>query len=147
VTQFISFLRDPFETTVSQYFFWKRKRRQILIDEGVLKEGSENDFKNVADFFKKRNKSFILSFMPTEVTIHNYKEVLGQFIYIGIMEDLQTSINRLAEKLGFPGEEVGYLNPSQRDETVPGKIKDEFINNNRLEYTVYNYILKRYKNE
>jgi hypothetical protein len=140
--QFITFLRDPFEIALSQYFFWKKKRRAILIKEGTLKKNSADDFKGITDFFKKRSKSVMLNFMPTELTLHNFKEMLDKhFIYTGIVEDLRVSMNKLAETLGYPGEEIAHRNKSERDERVPEEVKNKFINDNSLEYIIYNYIL------
>lgn len=146
VDQFITFLREPFEAQLSQYFFWKKKRRKTLIDQGILKEGSEEDFKNVNDFMDKRNKSFLLNFTPCEVTIDNFKEVFNKYyVYIGVVEDIQTSMDVLANKLHFPPQKIGRFNPSERNEKVPDELKEEFIKNNQLEYHIYNYILRRYK--
>lgn len=144
--QFITFLRNPFETAASQYFFWKNKRRKIRIKEGTLKPGSELDYKSIDDFFKKRGRSRLLDFMPQKITLDNYKEVIERnFVYIGIAEDLQTSLDILAKKLGFPAEKVGHLNRSERSEEIPAEVKKEFERNNPLEYRVYNYILSIYQ--
>jgi hypothetical protein len=84
----------------------------------------------------------MLNFMPTELTLHNFKEMLDKhFIYTGIVEDLRVSMNKLAETLGYPGEEIAHRNKSERDERVPEEVKNKFINDNSLEYIIYNYIL------
>ena len=110
IDQFITFLRDPFEMAVSQYFFWKRRRRHIKIKNGTLQEGSEHDYQDIHDFFKKRPNSFMLDFMPCEVTEHNFKEVINEFfVYIGIVEEIQTSVNVLAKKLDFKSIKIEHL--------------------------------------
>jgi hypothetical protein len=145
VDQLITFLRDPFEMALSQYFFWKRKRRAIKIKNGTLKEGSEHDYRDINDFFKKRPKSYMLDFMPGEVTRDNFKEVINEnFVYIGIVEEIQTSVQVLSKKLGFPSVKIEHSNVSPRNETVSQDIKKEFVSNNRLEYLVYNYVLTTY---
>lgn len=116
VDQWITFLRDPFEIALSYYFFWKRKR------------------------------SFIPDFMPVPVTIDNYQEVLDNyFVHVGIVEALQASVDILADKLGFPREKVNRFNKFERDETVSAEVKEEYVNNNRLQYLVYNYVRCQYK--
>jgi hypothetical protein len=77
--QFLTFLRDPFDIALSKYFHWKRKRREILIKAGTLKEGSENDYHDIEDYFSRGQKSFILNFMPGEMTTDNYKEQLQKY--------------------------------------------------------------------
>lgn len=144
--QFFTFLRDPLDVALSNYYHWKRKRREIMIKAGTLKEGSQNDYKNIEDYFKRGNKSFILNFMPCEMTVNNYKDMFHKyFVYAGIVEDLQTSIDVLANKLGSPPTKIEHLNRSTHNETVSEKVRNEFINNNQLEYLIYNYILSEYK--
>ncbi len=78
------------------------------------------------------------------MSMNNYKEILEKnFVYIGVMEDLQTSINVLANKLGFPTLEVGYLNTSERYQKIEKGLKEEFIMKHPLEYAIYNDALKK----
>lgn len=80
------------------------------------------------------------------MTVNNYKDMLHKyFVYVGIVEDLQTSINVLANKLGSPPTKIEHLNRSTHNETVSEKVRNEFTNNNQLEYLIYNYILSEYK--
>lgn len=143
--QYFTFFREPFEIALSQYYFWKKKRRRKLIDLNILQKGSEHDYKSVEDFLNKKRKSILLNFMPYKVTIDNFKQILNSFIYIGLTEDIQTSIDILAEKLGFRKEEVDFTNISERDEYVSDAAKIEFIKRNMLEYIVYEYVLLKYK--
>ena len=77
------------------------------------------------------------------MTMDNYEEILKiYFVYVGIVEDLQTSVNVLASRLGFPSLEIPRLHISQRDEEAPEKLREEFMNNNKLEYAIYNFALK-----
>jgi hypothetical protein len=145
VDQSITFLRDPFEIALSNYFFWKGKRREILIRQGLMKEGGKDDFKNINDYFLKRKVSFILDFMPVPVTLDNYQETLeNYFVHVGIVEDLQASADILADKLEFSREKVQCLNKFERDETVSREVKEEYMYNNRLQYHFYNYVRCRY---
>ena len=84
--------------------------------------------------------------MPYEMTMDNYRDVLEEsFVYVGIVEDLHTSVNMLANKLGFMQIEVERVNVSNRNEEVPEDMKERFVNNNHLAYAIYNYALERYK--
>lgn len=147
VTQFVTFLRDPLEMAKSNYFFWKKKRREIRIKLGQLKPGDYYDYTDIDDYFRKRPRSTILKFMPYELNKKNFIEILEKyFIYIGIVEDIQTSIDHLAEKLNFPSIKVERLNIAERNEELCEGLKREFLKNNQLEYAIYNYALTKYKN-
>ena len=87
----------------------------------------------------------MLDFMPCEVTENNFKEVINEcFVYIGIVEEIQTSVNVLAKKLDFPSMKIEHLNVSPRDKTLPGDIKERFVTHNQLEYLIYNYAITQY---
>ena len=117
-----------------------------MINHFILKECSEDDYKNINDFFKKSGKSIFLNFMPCKITFNNYKEVFNKnYIYMGVAEDLQTSVDLLADRLNFPRLEIPHLNISDRDEVIPEGLKNDFVNNNCFEYYIYNYIYSRYK--
>jgi len=140
VDQFITFLRDPLEIMISNFFFWKKTARARQIKLGYLKEGDENDYRDIEDFFEKRPVSHIPNFLPGYMTIENFKEVFEEkFVHIGIVEDMQTSLTAMAKKLGFEFSEDVWLNKSQRDEGVSQKTKERFIENNAFAYAIYNY--------
>jgi hypothetical protein len=143
--QFITILRDPLEIAISNYFFWKRTGRANQIRRGTLRPGDEHDYRDVTDFFRKRPRSHILRFMPYEVTMDNYQDLFEtHFVHVGVVEDLQTSVNVLALRLGFPTVEAARTNPSARDEDVPEAVQAEFVENNPLAYAIYHYALRIY---
>ena len=83
--------------------------------------------------------------MPYEMTMDNYEEILEKyFVYVGVLEDLQTSVNVLASRLGFPSVEIPRFNISEWDEEASEELREEYMNNNKLEYAIYNYALKKY---
>lgn len=148
IDQFITFVRDPLSIMISNYSFWKRKGRANQIRRGDLREGDVHDYKSINDFFVFRPISHLFKFMPFDLAFDNYKDILNKyFIYIGIVEDMQTSIDILADRLGFPAVEVVHLNKSEYEEAeLSDAVKDEFIRNNALAFKVYNYIRQIYKN-
>lgn len=146
IDQFITFLRDPLEIVISNYFFWKRKAREKQIRTGFLEEGDEHDYRDIEDFFNKRPLSHIPNFLPGYLTRHNFREVFAEkFVYIGVVEEMKTSLKKLAKKLGFKLEEEVWINKSQRDEEVSGKTREKFIENNTFVYEIYDYALRQYK--
>jgi hypothetical protein len=144
VDQFITILRDPLEMAVSNYFFWKTKGRARQIRDGRLTE----DYRDILEFFRKRNVSPMLNFMPRPVTRENYREILERhFVGIGFVEDLQSSLDRLAHALGFPPTNIGRINASPRDEDLPAEIRDGFMDANSLEYEVYRHAWRLFGTE
>lgn len=143
--QFITFLREPLEIAISNYFYWKWTLRPYRLELGTLKEGDQWDFRDIQDFFEKRPRSHMLDFLPRDLNATNFQNVLEEtFIYIGITEDLDTSVNHLAKRLGFPQTQVERLNKSRRDEELPDRLRDKFIEENKLEYSIYNYAKSHY---
>ncbi len=148
VDQFVTFLRDPLEMAKSNYFYWKKILRSLKIELGTLKEGDHFDFRDIQDFFSKRPRSHLLNFLPQDINEKNFKEILEQkFIYIGITEDLENSVNRMAQCLDCPQAAISHLNKSQRDEELPLEMEEKFKAENKLEYLVYNYVKLRYNSD
>lgn len=143
VDQFITVLRDPFEMALSNYFFVKKQGDSRFRDGKILR--MEDQYQNLNDYLRGY-RSYLLYHMPSEITMENYKEILERdFVYIGLLEDFQTSVNMLAKKLGFPEVNVDLENISSRDEEVSRKIEEEFISNHQLEYAIYDFALRNYK--
>lgn len=145
--QFITVLRDPLEAAISNYFYWKTKARANQLKKGIITAGSEDDYKDISDFFRKRPRSNLLDFMPGELTLENYKEIIqSRFVWIGLVENFQPGIDELAHILSVPPVSIGRLNTSTRDEELPREIEEEFIRQNALEFEIYNYINHFYLN-
>jgi hypothetical protein len=143
--QVITFMRDPFDASISKYFYWKTKGRANQLRIGRLTEGSEHDYSSLDDFFSKRPKSHFLKFFPYPVTFENYKEVIDRyFIYIGFLENYQTSLERLQVLLGFENLSLGHINPASRDENLSEELKANFMAENKLTYAVYHYAREKF---
>ena len=84
--------------------------------------------------------------MPEDSDFANYKEMLEtKFIWIGIVEDLQASVDILAGRLGFSPVSIEHLNAFPRDEKLSSEIAENFIATNRLEFELYRYVFEHYK--
>jgi hypothetical protein len=142
-SQFITIMRDPFELHVSHYFYIKRLGDDAY-DKG--KSIKHSPSARVGEFLKK-SRSYMLKSFPFELTMENFERLLhDHFVYIGIMEDLQTSVDILARELNVPSREVEELNASERSEEAPADAREEFVARHPLEYAVYNFALNHYKN-
>jgi len=146
--QFITFLRDPFEIVVSRYFFEKRRETMNSSFRGGEPLNLTDDIDQYLDeeLRKKNYHPNILDYIPVEVTLDNYKQVINEyFIYIGVMEDYQFSIDRLAVNLNFSSLSVEHLNKSERFMDFPSAYREKFIELHPVECAFYSYVLDNYK--
>lgn len=133
--QCITLLRDPLDRMVSNYFYLKK------VAHGWKKHTEPLDAE--LESFLLKNKSTMLSYFPREVSAGNYKEIIAQyFIDIGTVETLDRSLQRIAAKLGRPYQAgtIGRENATERDQPVSDRLRDIFVENNRLEYEVFDYV-------
>lgn len=142
--QFITFLRDPFEILVSRYFFVKQQENHNKAYRDGLKLTLPD---NVNQYLEKEivNKDYhpnILDFFPQQLTPGNYKNLINEhFIYIGVMDDFQGSINKLADLLGFLRPSIPKENFSERLQQVDYSLKELFQKRHPLENEIYQYVL------
>ena len=139
IKQFITILRDPFELTISHYFFTRKVG-------STWKSKTRIPFDDIENYMIKA-KPNMLNHFPREVTKYNYKDIIEEyFIEIGITERLSDSMKWIAYKLNMSFDEglLGHHNATERDQIVPGYVRDLFIENNQLEFDVYNYALERF---
>ncbi|MFZ2541720.1 MAG: hypothetical protein WAW75_08100 [Gallionella sp.] len=141
--QLISILRNPFDVHLPTYFYVKREAKEDGV--GALRAGKAHEIiekgLSLEDYLRENKKSYICQFLPSNITLDNYKELLNEkFIFIGLTESLQGSVNILAHKLGFPTLGVTKANISEWDEGIPDGALEEFTNDNPLEMAIYNYV-------
>lgn len=149
VKQFITFLRDPFDVHISNYFFVRQQAK--CSGPGAFRNGvyfpSANDNITIESFLGRNNISHMKYFFPEEINMSNYKEILERdFVYIGITENLQNSVNILAGKLGFPAVTVTRKNISRWEESIPAGAREKFVENNQLEMAIYEYAQHNFGN-
>ena len=76
--------------------------------------------------------------MPQDVTLQNYEQKIRErFVYIGVFEDLQTSIKNLGKILGKDQWEMPHMNESNYDEFVPEQLREKFYHDYPLLKRVY----------
>jgi hypothetical protein len=80
----------------------------------------------------------MLNHFPAEVSEANWREVLSTFLFVGITENIDESLRRMAALLGKPYAAVGRRNVVGRG--VPYEhLRREFERNHPLELEVYGY--------
>lgn len=149
IDQFITLLRDPLEQAISDYFFLKRTYK-VRHSYDIKKEFGS------LDTWLMNSKSKMLPYLPFHKSSRqvmtmdatNYRDIINKYyIYIGIVEDLQTSLQNLATCLGkSPFSEIPRENASSRDEGASEKAKEVFRDRNRFEYEIYDYVVDIYNN-
>lgn len=142
VRQFITILRDPLEARVSGYFFLQKGSSRH-----IAKHHPESQQAKLKDFILS-GRSGMLNFFPEKVTFDNYQRLIEEhYIEIGITEYLGESMKRIAKKLdqSFDAAFLPHFNTSEKTQFISDDLKDEFIENHRLEYCVYNYVLSNYQ--
>lgn len=132
--QFITIVRDPYELVLSNYHYVKHRgvawNNPTYVPSGELRD------------FLQKAKPNMLNHFPRKMNLDNYKDIIEEyFIEIGITEHLDSSMRRISEKLCMPYDPslLGRLNVTKRDTPPPNDLKDMFIENNPLEYAVYEY--------
>ncbi len=140
--QFITFLRDPLDMELSMYQYQK-----AMITKGAVYWTGERivestRYKNVDHWLEDR-ESYLLEYFPWGLSESNFNEVLHRhFIHIGVVEQLQRSVDILADKLGKPRIKVPRMNPTRRIEKPSNKTISAFMERRKLEYALYDFALK-----
>jgi len=149
VDQMISVMRDPFDLHLSTYFYVRRQAKNK--GSGAYRSGQkhriiENNW-NLEDYLRETKRSYILNFLPSDLAFDNYRQIIeDQFLYIGISENLQQSVNILSKIIGFYSIAVPHSNVSEWDEPVPEGAREEFEENNRLETEIYRFVKSKWGN-
>jgi hypothetical protein len=139
VRQFVTILRDPFELTISAYFY----ARQDWID---WKDPARIPREKLRDHLATARPN-MLNHFPREMRLDNYRDIIeAYFVDIGIAEQLDPSMTRIAAKLGFRYDRngLGPANTTPRDQAAPDDLREVFAENNRLEFEVYKYVRQRH---
>lgn len=144
IRQFVTILRDPFEMAVSNYFHchsqpkpWYREGRKQRASGASLAEN-----------LSRLEQTFLLQFFPMELTLDNWCEHIEEhFIWVGVTEHLQDSLDIIADKLGKPRRRVPVINTSPRSEEATDQMRQEFRDRHQLEYEVYEYALQLHRCE
>ncbi len=145
VNQYFTILRDPFDLAVSMYFFAKGRSKQ-----GEFWFRGENvdfnqQFPNVESYVRSY-PYWLFDHLPQDVTLDNFEsKIRSRFIYLGVFEDLQTSIDNLAKLLGKDSTTLPHVNVSTYDENIPTHLRDRFYGDYPLLKEIYDLALQTYR--
>ncbi len=145
VDQYFTILRDPFDLVVSMYFFAKGRSAKGQFWFRGQPVDIRDQFPGVASYVRSY-PYWLFDHLPQDITLANYEQKLSsKFVYIGIFEDLQTSIDNLGKVLGKPQTQLPKFNVSTYDEPVPESLRDQFYHDYPLLKRVYQFAIDRYR--
>ncbi len=143
--QFITILRDPFDLHLSNYFYVRGQFEKN--GAGAYRSGAPhpiiaNDW-SVAQYLEACPRSYLLNFFPPDLTLDNFETVIEErFIFVGITEALQASVDQLANILGFESRQVPEQNVSVWNQAIPDGSRVKFEKDNPLEFAIYKNAVK-----
>lgn len=142
--QFITVLRDPFEIHLSNFFYLKRMGHKMHRDGAPLPRAVDDDY-DMQAYLDEHPRSFMTATLPFDFTEDNFTDLIEEhFVYVGIAEALQATVDGLAERLGFASFPVPKTNVSEHTQQPPPDARDRFRENNPLEFAVYEYARRRF---
>jgi hypothetical protein len=144
VDQYFTILRDPFDLTCSMYFFAKgRSIRGEFWFRGKQID-IRKQFPSVAHYVNSY-PYWLFNHLPQDLTLDNYEDKLHQkFVYIGIFEDLRTSVSVLGKLLGKPDWDLPLTNTSHYDEVIPDYLRERFYRDYPLLKKIYDFAKQNY---
>lgn len=126
-----TFLRDPLKFRTSLYYYVR--------NNGGMNDTTLKDFTEVFP-------NYMASLIPCNE--ENYKKVLDRYFFIGIVEELQESMDILADLINKKKISVPFENVSVKDEQM-SELNEEVVNkfriSNGLDYCIYNYCLEKFR--
>lgn len=145
LNQYFTILRDPFDLAVSMYFFAKGRSREGKFWFRGKSVNLNDQFPDVESYVKSY-PYWMFDHLPQDVTLENYQQKLSsKFIFMGIFEDMQTTIDNLAKILGMPQAELPVFNVSTYDEEIPEQFRQQFYADYPLLKKVYDFAADNYQ--
>jgi len=139
VKQFVSIIRDPAEVVVSNYYYLKKVGEEWVDQSRIPKS-------NLESYVEKCDINYLNHF-PEGIREDNIGHYIDKyFVYIGIAEDLQFSLKRLAVNLNLQEpKKIGYLNRTKRGSNIDYDYVRKVVRQRfSLEYDFYEYVKCKY---
>jgi len=125
-----TFIRDPLSVRVSLYYY-------------IRKSGGFADY--TLSKIISNTPNFISNLFPCNE--NNYKEILDRYFFIGIVERMQESFDKLAEMTGKKKIELPFTNTTEKDsqmDQLTPEFREKFKQDNSLDYLIYDYCIKKF---
>ena len=131
----ITFIRDPLQVQLSLFRYEKN--------------GNRAKAKDIKEHLSLR-PNYIANRLPA--TINNYKKVIDRYFFIGILEESQASVDRLASMIKKRSKPLPWENKSTKEgdkntdsENISEEIIRQFRHDNALDYLIYDYCVEKFK--
>ena len=127
-----TFIRDPLELKISLYYYEIKAGRR---------KGEEQTLEN----FLLSDQNYLAQRFPCNIS--DYRNILDRYFFIGLQEEMQTSIDRLAKLLNKKSINVPLVNVSEKDEQTLNLDEDlicKFKEKNRLSCLIYEYVQEKF---
>lgn len=145
IDQYFTIVRDPFDLVCSMYFFVKGRS----IRGEFWFRGQQIDIRDQFPTVERYIESYpywLFDHLPRDLTIANYREKINEkFVYIGVFEDLPTSIANLGKILGKEMWEMPHINESVYDEIIPERLRKKFYSDYPLLKRIYDLAWDTYQ--
>lgn len=128
-----AFIRHPLDLAISLYYHDKQ-----------IKNAGEN-FTLHGHLLRSNN--FIAKVLGANY--ENFMSLIDLYLYIGFVDNMQHSLNVLADLLDKPQLILPTLNVSEKDDqknTINAQILDAFYKNNALDFKIYEYAKSKFGN-
>ncbi|MBS1553131.1 MAG: hypothetical protein JST15_13780 [Bacteroidetes bacterium] len=125
-----TFIREPLNFRASHYYYTKNDEWNTGYS---LKQVISND------------ANLISKLIPCNE--NNFREVLDRYFFIGIVEKMQESFDKLAELVNKKKITLPFSNRSEKDDQLSKlspEFKAEFKKKNYLDYMIYDYCLEKF---
>jgi len=124
-----TFLRDPLETKISLHYFEKKIGcTSMTLEECLLSR-----------------PNYISHRFPCDIS--NYRDVIGRYFFVGILEHAQESLNILADLIDKPRITLCHDNTSPRDmqyAELSTDVINKFKASSMLDYMIYEYCCEKF---
>lgn len=145
ISQYITILRDPFDIVVSMYFFFKGKSLRGEFFHRGKQIDVRDQFPSV-EHYVRNYPDWLFDHLPQDLSLANHEQMLRKrFVYIGLFEEMQTSIDVLAAIFGKPTMDMPVKNVSRYDEPVPESLRQKFYDDYPLLLKIYQFVKKRFR--
>ena len=126
-----TFLRDPLEHSLSLYRYEK--------------ENNQTNIQDIEEHFTIR-PNYIATILNADED--NYKEIIDRYFFVGILEEMDKSIQILSKLIGRKYYKLPWINRTKLDsktnsEQLSKSTIDTFKEINNVDYLIYNYAFDR----
>lgn len=137
--QFVTFLRDPFEQTLSLYYYTRKYANDLLYVHGPQRP--IQDFGKTAEEFVRNNPLDFMLYLPDG----DYPQKLDTFVFVGIMERYQECVSAFCRIVGHPPVELPHLLKTPRWDLPDLSLRKWHQAHNPELYELYDYAVETWE--